>query len=719
MTHHENQKNPDNSFIFFILSAVKISLISALILALSDWRLGSLNSDMTARIYITFLAAYLGLSLILGIISAVIVKWIKKTDKNLVTFHRLFFVLLFYVSAFVYANLKLTGWLNLGNLRSIAINAGLIAASIVLYILCKRIKGTGVLFKDTVQTALTMLFVFPALALYNHFFLHYQSPPESKMTVVLSLFWIVFLPCLLIGLRLTLHSLLSKTFSSLKIQSAAVLTIAFALFLLMPFALRFPDTSSAKMMEYQSSDNSVKKTNVILIVLDTARRDNFSCYGYHRETTPNIDAFAEDGILFTNFIATGPWTLPTHASLFTGMYSSKHGAHHSDQHEEGIPLSDENTTLAEMLADNGYYNGAIVSNYAILGTQSNIHQGFHYYLIQASQFQNFFWGLICKEAGLLHKILQNRFFQLNFYKLSSEINTYTLNWLNRYNNDPFFLFINYMEPHKGANYLPDGYDKLYGFSWERWDRETVSQKEMEKIIRFERDVSPEHLQAEYDWMDCKVHYLDHYVGELMSSLKNLNLYDESMIIIMSDHGELFGEHNSFSHTEDLYNELIRVPLIIKYPKSVNRKGKIHKYIQTVDLMPEILSVLDLPVPEGIQGQPIGVADHKIISELFRSNLHPITKLYPERYYRDLKSIISTEHFKYIQSTNDRSELFDLNTDSLEFFNIISKMPSKAAFMDKQIQKWLNSFEPVKRGDSKQQKMDKNLKRKLKALGYIQ
>ena len=709
---------PKQSLFSFILSALKISIIAGIILAVSDWFLGLFNSNMTYRVYFSFLAAYFVLSLIIGTLSAFATKWMLKKEKNTVAFYRFFFVLLLYVYVFIYANLKLTGWINPFNLRSAVINIALIVSSILLYIFSKRIR-TGSLFTNTAQTGVTMLYVFPALALYNYFFLHYQSPPDSKTAVLISLFWLLFIPYLMIGIRIALWLLLSKPVASDKIRTAVVLICALVLFLSGPFVFRFPDMSSAKIMKYKSGDRLGDRTNVILIVTDTARRDNFSCYGHHHNTTPNIDAFAKDGVLFSNFIATGSWTLPTHASLFTGMYPSRHGAHHSDNHEEGIPLADGNVTLAEILAEQGYHNAAVVSNYAILGKQSNIQQGFHYYLVQASQFQNFFWGLVTKEVGLLHKIIQNRFFKLNFYKLSSEINTYALNWLNHHRDEDFFLFINYMEPHKGANYLPEGYDRLYGFNWKRWDRETVSQKEMEKIIHLQQKVPVEHLQVEYDWMDCKVHYMDKYIGKLMSSLKAMNLYDSSLIILMSDHGELFGEHNSFSHTEDLYNELIRVPLIIKYPKTMNRKGNASKYVQTVDLMPEILSLLNVPVPEDLQGQPIGLVNHKIISELFRSKLHPITKLFPERYYRDLKSIISSKHYKYIQASNDMDELFNLATDSLELFNIISDMPSKAARLDRQIEEWTQSFEPASRDDSKQQKMDKNLKRKLKALGYIQ
>ena len=190
------------------------------------------------------------------------------------------------------------------------------------------------------------------------------------------------------------------------------------------------------------------------------------------------------------------------------------------------------------------------------------------------------------------------------YKLSSEINDLAIHWLGKKIDPPFFLFLNYMEPHRGYGYLPDNYDSLYGYSWKSWKKHAPTSEDIFDIVNLKKEVSPEQYRIQHDWTQCKIAFMDRQIGHLLDVLKELKLYDSSMIIMVSDHGDLFGEHNAFGHEEDLYNELIRVPLIIKYPGNTNAHTIDERYVQNVDLMPEILSHAGLPIPVEIQGQPI-------------------------------------------------------------------------------------------------------------------
>ncbi|NOY60599.1 MAG: sulfatase-like hydrolase/transferase, partial [Calditrichaeota bacterium] len=361
----------------------------------------------------------------------------------------------------------------------------------------------------------------------------------------------------------------------------------------------------------------------------------------------------------------------------------------------------------------------------ILNMKSNFDQGFNFYYAGEAPFNDFFWGLIYSKIFNENqtKNIKTKL-RLNEYRLSSEINKIALYWVEKNITSPFFLFINYMEPHEGFSYLPKSYNKLSVADWGKWVA-VISETDRDEIIHKRKTITNEQRQALIDWYDCRLAYLDYNIGQFFQTLKRLNLYDNSLIIVVADHGEMMGEHNSFGHLTELYNELIKVPLIIKYPESLkfrNIKDKYKdKYVQTVDLMPEVLQVLNIPLPDEIQGQPIEKADHQIIAELFRSKYIKDTKLNPERYYRDLKAAFykaKKEDFKYIQSSNLKSEFYNLTIDPFEANNLISKKSSEVASLDRQLEGWRKSFKLIKRIEKKRKKISKELEKRLKTLGYI-
>jgi arylsulfatase A-like enzyme len=457
------------------------------------------------------------------------------------------------------------------------------------------------------------------------------------------------------------------------------------------------------------------KSNVIWIVLDTARLDRLSVYGYERKTTPNLEVFAKDAVVFNRAISAAPWTVPSHASMFTGMYPSKHGAHHSGN-KYCDPLSGANLTIAEILSAVGYNTVGIAANNAGLSIGFGLHQGFEMYFEAMPAARSLLWGKLIES---LPDDFRNNTLRHNELRLSSELNQMVDRWLDEHGGNPFFLFINYMEPHGGYGYIPQPYDTLFGFRRELHDQ-LFAEFDPVKVVKKEVAVTAEQHRFFDAYTDRKLVYLDHHLGKFFDDLKARQLYDEAMIIVVSDHGNLDGEHYSFGHNTELYNILINVPLLIKYPKLMQRTGVVDNYVSTIDLMPEVLRVCGFPIPEEVQGQPLDEANHEILAELFEQKNNAHAKLYPERYYRDLKAIYSndTENLKYIQSSNGNSELYDLNVDPEELNNIIAQRPDTAAALDARIEKWLSSFEPV-RDDEKTEITDtEKLMNRLRALGYV-
>jgi arylsulfatase A-like enzyme len=449
---------------------------------------------------------------------------------------------------------------------------------------------------------------------------------------------------------------------------------------------------------------SKDRPNIVLITLDTLRADHLSCYGYQKSTTPHLDQFAQESVIFKNAYATSPWTSPSHASLFTGMYPSKHGLHHNwevMQSNQIVPLSEDHQTLAEVLADHGYNTAGIIGGFWCKSTVG-LAQGFDHYddaLINViPDLQHFTLFKIINKFFPIHDSAVRR--GLNFSRVASQINKRVFSWLEGHYQTPFFLFINYFDPHHP--YLPPNeYSVLFK------EDGTSAAKGSEN-----KGTDP---LAQYDG---EIAYVDNQVGILLDKLKELNLYENTLIIITSDHGEFFGEHGFWFHAHELYQEVIKIPLIIKYPLS-SKRGADSGRVSLVDIMPTILDVLNLPIPQEVQGVILLEAEGTVLSEVYKHKYKQPNK--GKNFARELKALFS-DNYKYIKEYRNDSdeyyELYDIENDPEELQNLASSMPDKAEEMNKKLQEWLqhSQYQTVK---DKPVKIDDATKEALKALGYIQ
>lgn len=450
--------------------------------------------------------------------------------------------------------------------------------------------------------------------------------------------------------------------------------------------------------------------------MDTTRATSMSLYGYERKTTPNIELFAQDSVNFTNAISSAPWTLPSHASLFTGHLSYIHDATYTDSVDvHANPLNENYSTLAEILLSNGYVTGAVVANQAVLSPWSKLNQGFYYYR----------WGRK-RDYCLLLSILCSRFLSGNnldnFRKIcgidkncsSKRINKIAINWIRKVKNRPFFLFINYMDTH-GVYYLPLPYSRIFGSSPAPTYHFRLKNEKTGRPILTNQD-----RKGIRSWYDNELTYLDSQIGQFFLSLKKLNLYDEALIIVTSDHGELLGEHDDIGHSFWLYNELLHIPLIVKYPYGKDKGIIINKKVQNIDIFAEIMNVVGLKAPFCVQGQPFSKVNHAIISEV--ETPPPGALKYPDTYNRSLISIFSKKHnfFKLIHSSDGRNELFNLSNDPKEVTNISDYQKEKD--ITAEIMNYLKILDDLKRyiniEEMKKRKLDKATIERLRALGYI-
>ena len=301
------------------------------------------------------------------------------------------------------------------------------------------------------------------------------------------------------------------------------------------------------------------------------------------------------------------------------------------------------------------------------------------------------------------------------YRRAHQMNARVFSWLEGYYQSPFLLFIHYFDPH--LPYIPP-----YKYYRHFQDDE---HGEMTKSERYKRE-----LVAKYDG---ELAYLDDHLGKLFTRLKALNLYDNSMIIITSDHGEFFGEHDMWIHGYELYQEVLKVPLIIKYPASFPKQGEYSKRVSLVDIMPTLLNFLGLPLSHESQGRELFKEGNRVMAEIYRGTYTEIYDLFIDRYVknrrfrkeerlaRQLKTLY-LDNYKYIKEfpgiSKSQDELYDIESDPAEAYNLIDTRPEKAKEMEVTLTRWLD-FDGPPSAAPQAAPLDKQTEEGLRALGYIQ
>jgi len=468
------------------------------------------------------------------------------------------------------------------------------------------------------------------------------------------------------------------------------------------------------------------RPNVIIITMDTTRADHTSVCGYKYRTTPNLEALARDGQFFPYGVSTDSWTLPAHASLFTGKYSREHGARSDTTHRGGsiqrfsvygVALAPSRLTLATYLAAKGYSTGAVVANHALLCRQWALDQGFQYYH-DMPRYVDF-----TRHSSLLYKygvIAVDRILGRNgklaqSYWDARGVTRMAMRWVTRAKNAPFFLFVNYMDPHEPYS-PPPPFDHMDGpdvtisrmvathSTWTPFLRD---------YVRTGEGLTPELRRQVVNQYDGEIAYTDHWMGELFAWLKRQGLYDDTLIIVTSDHGECLGEHRLLDHGTSLYESVVRVPVIVKYPAGEHAGEVRDERVSLVDIFPTVFDVLKLPIPPS-SGQPLSRVSHEIVAEDYASGLR--IGWFGEGYRRDLTATYKDD-WKYIRSSKGKVELYNLSADPGEENNLAAVDRDVAASLDGDVTSWLGRV-PLFDGTKETSLVpSRELIEQLKALGY--
>ena len=436
-------------------------------------------------------------------------------------------------------------------------------------------------------------------------------------------------------------------------------------------------------------DESVKlapQSNVLLIVIDTLRFDRIGCYGAARDTSPAVDKLAANAVRFERAYATAPWTIPSVGSILTGLYPSRHTATSFDRQ-----LPDEVETLAEILKQEGYATAGVVSHWAI-GAKHNFHQGYDVYLQSEARGHNY-----VSTDGVTRQAIE----QLEQMAAGPR---------------PFFLFVHYFDPH--YNYIRHS---EYGFTPPSAGRLSGNEP-MGELRAMTEDLSREEVRFLRDLYDEEIRFTDAGIGRLLDKLDELGRRDETLIILTADHGEEFLDHGQLGHTKTLYEELVRVPLIVRDPSEPRRGVTVQGPVSLVCLTPTILDLLGVDTSafsfQGTTLRPLlsGSESAAPSPVFFEVDFVPVRKS-EARSDVHKKGIIS-ERYKLIRDDTTRQvELYDLGTDPMENSDLRTQRPDLATKLLKGLDRTIG-LATIGALDARQRTLNDEEINKLKALGYV-
>jgi arylsulfatase A-like enzyme len=410
--------------------------------------------------------------------------------------------------------------------------------------------------------------------------------------------------------------------------------------------------------------------NVLLITLDTLRADHVSAYGYSRTTTPNLDALARRGILFEHAFANSSWTLPSHASLFTGRYPHEHGADWLSPMQAGIP------TLAEAFAAKGYLTAAFAANTSYVSPEWGLGRGFGRFEVYGGSWADRAVRTAYGRRLALNVLPRLGFFDIVGRKRARQVNDQFLTWLDGERVDrPFFAFLNYLDVHDP--YLTEA-EHHRRFSPHPARGVLINFQFQPHAFRRKPTLTHAEIQAEIDAYDGCLTYLDAQIGALVTQLADRGLDSNTLIVITSDHGESFGNHDLFGHGNSLYLETLRVPLLVIWPGRVPGGVRIGDPVglERVPATIDALVGLSAGAPT-FPGRSLALywssdTDRESLSVPVLSEVSHVDKGppgYPTS-AGSLRSLITRE-WHVIVSSSGSTELYDRQHDAMEVTNVAS------------------------------------------------
>jgi arylsulfatase len=410
-----------------------------------------------------------------------------------------------------------------------------------------------------------------------------------------------------------------------------------------------------------------EKPNIILITADSLRANHLGCFGYPLPTSPHIDAMACNGVLFENMFATGIPTQPSHTTIFTGLHPVTHGV---VAHGGRAKLARNTPFLPEILFSEGYTTCAVDTLF-----RERIWFGRGYEYILDPSLHHLFYASVTQE----------------------ELNDRAFHWLKTVPKGPFFMFIHYWDVH--YPYVPP--DRMRGMFYpggnpvnpdnhelDEWWSHPVGAMAKDTWLRTPNGVitDPNYVTALYD---RELLYLDEGIQALLDTLNKLGMAEDTMVVLLADHGESMTDHRIFYDHYGLYDNVVNVPMIVHWPGGNLRKGtRVGPFRTLADVTPTLLEAADAPIPENLDGSSFL---RQLQGQEEPSGMDKVVGLestWQAKYY------LRNERYKFILARqpdllgNPDRELYDLSVDPGENHNLAEEQPKLAAELETELESWV-------------------------------
>lgn len=469
-----------------------------------------------------------------------------------------------------------------------------------------------------------------------------------------------------------------------------------------------------------------KPPNIVWVVWDTARADHLSLYGYEKPTTPFLDEWARDARVFEDCTSSSSWTVPSHASMFTGLLPAEHGADHSHEY-----LDENLTTIAELLRESGYQTFAWTANPHL--SEENFLQGFDvrkqpWDADQIARAQEILQHKLGAQAPKQLAMRQTRDDSAPWVvKAAGELGRETwLEWLAKRDSDrPFFAFFNYMEAHRPLIPPRSLRERMLPAEYlEKSFTEEINWTETWGYCFGLTDLEEGKLEISKGLYDAALLELDGLFAELMRALDEQGLTEETIVVLTSDHGEHLGEHHLLDHQYSLSQILIRVPLVVRFPRKF-ASGRDASPVMSLDLFPTLLELAGVEAPRAGVGfgrslldpaeQRVRLADYSVP---FARPLESMRGSYPEhditRFARGQFTLIDGP-WKLVQEIGGPARLYDLSKDRGELHDVVAEQPDIRQRLEQDLARLLAGLEPL--GSGVPHERSEALRKMLEELGY--
>ncbi|MGD9213359.1 MAG: sulfatase [Desulfobacteraceae bacterium] len=416
----------------------------------------------------------------------------------------------------------------------------------------------------------------------------------------------------------------------------------------------------------RESPMSMSKPNILFITIDTLRADHLGCYGYPHNTSPNIDVIAEEGILCEKFFCSGIPTQPSYTTMLTGQHPITHQiVAHGGQNQ----LSKEAPFLPQLLLPAGYTTCAVDN---LIQERAWFSRGFEFY-IDPSVRRTLMLGVSCEE-----------------------LNARAIPWLRTHAHEPFFLFMHYWDPHWPLT-PPKRYQHLFyngnspvdpgNRSLEEWWEHPLGQIAKDTWLRTEHGLitDPDYVVAMYDQ---EIRHVDDGVGELLSVLDDLGLTENTLVVLVADHGESMTEHGIFFAHHGLYDPVIRIPCIFRMPGTLQKGYRLPQLLSNEDIALTILEAIGVPPHSAMDGNSFW----KELTQTSDNGSHPFI-ITSECTWQAKWSMRTAQHKFILARTSDfygnpPKELYDLEQDPEEKENIVDLRKGLSQKMELELETWI-------------------------------